>query len=354
MGHAVAEFFGATLGDPGHWNLSPEWYGTQGGGYGRDAGEVVFERESACGNGRVTPDCLAADYLKTVASAAAIVISAWPAELRRHCLQALCTDASGTGAAVASGDPARAAAAPGAASGLLPWRACAVCVGVGGGALPLFLSHHFPGLLVDAVELDAAVLEAATTAMGLPECRANLHLHCADGAEWVAQAAEAVHAQEQPPHDLVLLDAFDGDDAVPACFTQPGAPFLTSLADALHPRHGALVANLHCARPRAAWPWGARGGGDAVGAGARERAELAATARAFRDALLVPGNGAAWLAHAPQQANAVVVVARGVALPREPRQAARQLVDAARRTGAEAGFCFDAGNRAARLLQVIE
>ena len=26
----------------------------QGGGYGRDAGEVVFERASACGNGRVT------------------------------------------------------------------------------------------------------------------------------------------------------------------------------------------------------------------------------------------------------------------------------------------------------------
>ena len=26
----------------------------QGGAYGRDAGEVVFERESACGNGRVT------------------------------------------------------------------------------------------------------------------------------------------------------------------------------------------------------------------------------------------------------------------------------------------------------------
>ena len=26
----------------------------QGGAYGRDAGDVVFERESACGNGRVT------------------------------------------------------------------------------------------------------------------------------------------------------------------------------------------------------------------------------------------------------------------------------------------------------------
>ena len=72
------------------------------------------------------------------------------------------------------------------------------------------------------VELDAAVLEAATAAMGLPAQRRNLRLHCADGAAWVAAAAAAVRAAEQPPLDLVLLDAFDGGDAVPACFTQPG------------------------------------------------------------------------------------------------------------------------------------
>ena len=42
----------------------------------------------------------------------------------------------------------------------------ALCIGVGGGSLPLFLAHHFPGLRVDAVELDPAVLAAASQAMG--------------------------------------------------------------------------------------------------------------------------------------------------------------------------------------------
>lgn len=73
------------------------------------------------------------------------------------------------------------------------------------------------------VELDAAVLEVATREMGLPADRANLRLHCADGAAWMAATARAVVARTEPPLDLVLLDAFDGDDAVPACFTQPGA-----------------------------------------------------------------------------------------------------------------------------------
>lgn len=39
--------------DVGHWDLSPEWFGTQAGGWGRDAGEVVFERQSEFGNGEV-------------------------------------------------------------------------------------------------------------------------------------------------------------------------------------------------------------------------------------------------------------------------------------------------------------
>ena len=73
----------------------------------------------------------------------------------------------------------------------------------------------------------------------------------------------------------------------------------------------------------------------------------------FREALLAPGAGAAWLAHAPQQANVALVAARGTALPREPRQAAAQLAGAAQRVGAAAGFRFGAGERAARHLHVV-
>lgn len=72
-----------------------------------------------------------------------------------------------------------------------------------------------------------------------------------------------------------------------------------------------------------------------------------------RDALLAPNGGTAWVAHAPQQANAAVAAARGLALPTEPKQAQRRLADAAARLGSQAGFRFDAGERAARRLQIV-
>ena len=47
----------------------------------------------------------------------------------------------------------------------------ALCIGLGAGTLPNFLSHHFPGMQVKAVELDPVVIQAATEAMGLPADR---------------------------------------------------------------------------------------------------------------------------------------------------------------------------------------
>ena len=47
----------------------------------------------------------------------------------------------------------------------------ALCIGLGAGTLPNFLSHHFPGMQVEAVELDPVVIQAATEALGLPADR---------------------------------------------------------------------------------------------------------------------------------------------------------------------------------------
>lgn len=52
------------------WNYSPEWYGTQGGGWGRDAGVTVFSAQSRCGNGHVTVTAHPASY-KGLSSASA-------------------------------------------------------------------------------------------------------------------------------------------------------------------------------------------------------------------------------------------------------------------------------------------
>ncbi len=50
---SFSETFGGTEGDPGHWNLSPEWFGSQGGSWGHDEGQIIFSEESNCGNGLV-------------------------------------------------------------------------------------------------------------------------------------------------------------------------------------------------------------------------------------------------------------------------------------------------------------
>ena len=85
MGHLLAAK--QQLTDPGDWEMSPEWcglqfqayccrqaleapqssdkaidacrYGTQGGGWGRDAGTVAFHRQSEHGNGQV---CCTAEF----------------------------------------------------------------------------------------------------------------------------------------------------------------------------------------------------------------------------------------------------------------------------------------------------
>lgn len=41
-------------GDPGDWTYSPQWWGTQGGGWGYDQGEQVCRLESSEGNGVMT------------------------------------------------------------------------------------------------------------------------------------------------------------------------------------------------------------------------------------------------------------------------------------------------------------
>ena len=110
----IADALGLRISYAGDWNLSPEWYGTQSGGWGRTSGETVFTRSSPLsgevtvtaheasplGNernaewrvlrfnektrqsvvriadGKADPGCLATEYLKTVV---AVIAAVWGA-----------------------------------------------------------------------------------------------------------------------------------------------------------------------------------------------------------------------------------------------------------------------------------
>ena len=236
--------------DPGTWEHSPEWMGSQGGGWGRDAGATVFSAQSQHGNGTVSvtahaasrqdppsgaamqgarawqewrtlrfneatrqsvakvwvlegadgsagsvraqPECMAMEYLKSMASAGVTLpTSALPCMHNcNHCpatrrsipppearfcrleWQEWLTPGSLTAAAAAilglTGTAPRACGFTGAAT---QGGMSVACIGVGGGSLPAFLAHHYPGMRVEAVELDPVVVKAATSAMGFSVAR---------------------------------------------------------------------------------------------------------------------------------------------------------------------------------------
>lgn len=375
--------------DPGHWNYSPEWWGTQAEGWGHDAGSAVFRQQSSHGNGEVAvtahpaslprgapesqkqqwrvlrfndtrqsvsrvviqpdsfaaeaqADCLAFSYLKTMASAAAAIIK-----------QAGRLEACLTAAANPEGQKASDAAEQHNSS-------CrALCIGLGGGTLPNFLSYHFPGMLVDAVELDPVVIAAATQSMGLPHSRHNLRLHEGNAADFVLRLVAEVQQGQTPPLDLVFIDAFDGNDHVPSVFCSPDSLVLDALTAALHPSHGSVIMNLHggglpatrslVALLSSVLPAAAKQSRRGYHSGTVQGKAVVQTTTAIRDKLFDPAElsqqGHAFTLSVAYQSNIAVVVSRAFKVISE-NALPETFAAAAQQAGLEAGYLFNAGSRA--------
>lgn len=83
----------------------------------------------------------------------------------------------------------------------------ALVIGLGGGAFPRLLLQQNSKVTVDAVELDAVVVDAARRYFDLPKTP-RLQVHVQDGATFMARARAG--------YDVILLDAFSGDGIPPA------------------------------------------------------------------------------------------------------------------------------------------
>ncbi|RRT75968.1 hypothetical protein B296_00030708 [Ensete ventricosum] len=152
-----------------------------------------------------------------------------------------------------------------------------LCVGHGGGSLPLFLASKikgksiffacdflslFTGASVHIVEIDPVVVMASVQAMGFPvsaveetsdklsfdqssyadeilweRMHERLFLHRSDAEDFVLSSRDI--------YDLVFIDAYDGDDIFPHKLWDRQGPFLESLRSKVHPVHGTVVVNLH-------------------------------------------------------------------------------------------------------------
>jgi len=78
----------------------------------------------------------------------------------------------------------------------------ALIVGLGGGAVPMFLHRHLPDLAVEVVELDPGVLEVACEFFGFAE-DSRMRVWIEDGRDFIEGCAGG--------YDLVILDGFDSE-----------------------------------------------------------------------------------------------------------------------------------------------
>jgi spermidine synthase len=104
-------------------------------------------------------------------------------------------------------------------------------VGVGGGALPMFLREVLPEAHIDAVDVNAEVLEVARCYFGLRE-DARLRTHVADGRRFIEAPG--------PAYDAVFLDAY-GARSIPRHLVT--AEFLAAVQARLAPG-GVVVSNV--------------------------------------------------------------------------------------------------------------
>ena len=212
-------------------------YGTQGGGWGRDAGIVVFdERSSFNGHVSVTQHPVGdgrgssvwrvlrfgAETRQSVALVGVDAVAARPDVLAMEYTKAIAAQVLGL-------------------TSLLAADGCRVrilCLGGGAGSLPLFLGAFLPHAHVDVVEIDAVVVaaarhcgfDAAAAALG------NVHVH-------VAAAQDFLAAGSREAYDIVVLDCFTGDDGVPHELLEQ--PFLGRLRAHLRASGSAVLMNAH-------------------------------------------------------------------------------------------------------------
>ncbi|KAJ0092820.1 hypothetical protein Patl1_25701 [Pistacia atlantica] len=137
-----------------------------------------------------------------------------------------------------------------------------LCIGHGGGSLPLFLASKIQGAFVHIVEIDPVVISASVQAMGFPYFSVMTPLgervmskpDINDEVLWKGiheriylyeSDAEKFILQNTNVYDLVFIDAYDGDDIFPHKLRDPDSPFINALRNQLHPEHGTVVVNLH-------------------------------------------------------------------------------------------------------------
>jgi len=106
-------------------------------------------------------------------------------------------------------------------------------IGLGGGTLPTAFHSLYPKAVIDAVEIDPAVVKVAQEYFGFKPS-ANVRIHTQDARVWTKRAL-----QRKELYDIIVLDAFNGEYIPEHLMTQE---YLQETKALLAPS-GTLVAN---------------------------------------------------------------------------------------------------------------
>ncbi|CAL1384339.1 unnamed protein product [Linum trigynum] len=204
-----------------------------------------------------------------------------------------------------------------------------LCIGHGGGSLPLFLASKLQGAEVDIVEIDPVVISTSIRAMGFPAfsltnpsgqratpnaspmdvvlwkgIHERLRLYEADAENFILNTTSKTTV-----YDMVFIDAYDGDDIFPRKLWDPDSPFLEALSQHLHPEHGAIVVNLHSSEL------------PSVSSSSNSfffdqplpmTRHVSKVCRAYKEVIVGNGIGAAFTVSVPWVCNVSLVVCRGL------------------------------------------
>ncbi|KAK9137983.1 hypothetical protein Sjap_008577 [Stephania japonica] len=204
-----------------------------------------------------------------------------------------------------------------------------LCIGHGGGSLPLFLASKIQGAVVHVVEIDPLVISASVQAMGFPAYavmkssneRAIAHPKLIDEVLWKGtherlflfeSDAENFILNNTNLYDIVFIDAYDGDDIFPHKLWDCKGSFLEALRNRLHPEHGTVVVNLHADADFLDIEQGSSFPNQLLPMGKY----VSRVCRAYKDVLVRRGDsedsGLGYIVQVPWLCNASLVVCRGL------------------------------------------
>lgn len=109
-------------------------------------------------------------------------------------------------------------------------------IGLGGGSLLKFCYRHLPDARLTMIEINPQVI-ALRHEFEVPEDTQRIELVCADGADFVRDAA----ANHSAGYDVLLVDGFDSEGLAPSLCSQR---FYNDCYQSLS-QQGVMVANLH-------------------------------------------------------------------------------------------------------------